>query len=156
MRPESCGVIERLIGTHPSVDEVHNRLQWAATYIDDEYWAQRQQRDLGFQRVRLTNLGVSHRFGVTLEVSGNDASLDNAALVSLVRQALAYRRTDGAIVKLGEQIRLSVKIGEPVWARVNEETMCTPDTIDLDDLAELERHGVSFARVLAPTQQVAS
>ena len=156
VRPESCSVIERLIGTHLSVDEVHNRLQWAATYIDDEYWAQRQQRDLGFQRVRLTNLDVSHRFGVTLEVSGNDASLDNAALVSLVRQALAYRRTDGAIVKLGEQIRLSVKIGEPVWARVDEETMCTPEAIDLDGLAELERHGVSFARVLAPTQQVAS
>jgi hypothetical protein len=153
---ESCAVIGRLIGTHPSLDEARNRLQWAATYIDDRYWAQRQQRDLGFQHVRLTNLDVSHRFGVTLEVSGNDASLDNAALVSLVRQALAYRRTDGAIVKLGEQIRLSVKVGEPVWARVNDETLCTPDAIDLDDLAELERHGVSFARVLAPTQQVAS
>lgn len=154
--PESCDVIERLIGTHPSLDEVHNRLQWAATYIDDEYWAQRQQRDLGFQRVRLTNLGVSHRFGVTLEVSGDDASLDDAALVSLVRQALAYRRADGAIVKLGEQIRLSVKIGEPVWARVNEERLCTPDAINLAELAELERRGISFARVLAPTQQVAS
>ena len=93
---------------------------------------------------------------MTLEVSGDDASLDDAALVSLVRQALAYRRTDGAIVKLGEQIRLSVKIGEPVWARVNAERLCTPDAIDLDDLAELERHGISFARVLVPTQQVAS
>jgi hypothetical protein len=93
---------------------------------------------------------------VTLEVSGGDATLNDAALVSLVRQALAYRRTDGAIVKLGDQIRLSVKIGEPVWARVNEETLRTPDAIDLDGLAELERHGISFASVLAPTQQVAS
>jgi hypothetical protein len=154
--PGSCDVIERLIGQHPSVGEVHNRLDWAATYIDDEHWAQRQQRDLGFQRVRLTHLSVSPRFGVTLEVSGGGASLNDAALVSLVRQALAYRRTDGAIVKLGDQIRLSVKIGEPVWARVNEETLCTPEAIDLDGLAELERHGVSFAQVLAPAEQAAS
>lgn len=154
--PESCNVIERLIGTHPSVDEVQDQLKWAATYTDDEHWARRQQRDLGFQRVRLTHLNVSPRFGVTLEVSGGDASLNDAALVSLVRQALAYRGTDGAIVKLGDHIRLSVKIGEPVWARVNEETLCTQDAIDLDGLAELERHGVSFASVLAPTQQIAS
>ena len=74
----------------------------------------------------------------------------------LVGQALAYRRRDGAIVKLGEQTRLSIKIGEPIWARVGEERLCTQDAIDLDDLEELERRGVSFARVLAPAQQVAS
>ena len=72
---------------------------------------------------------------------GGGASLNDAALVSLVRQPLAYRRTDGAIVKLGDHIRLSVKIGEPVWARVNEDRLCTPDAIDLDSLAELKRHG---------------
>lgn len=68
-------------------------------------WSE-HRRDLGFQRVRLTNLSVSRRFGVTLEVSGHDA-LNDAPLVSLARQALAYRRTDGAIVKLGEQTRLT-------------------------------------------------
>jgi hypothetical protein len=62
---------------------------------------------------------------------------------------------DGAIVKLGEHILLSVKIGEPIWARVNDERLCSPDAIDLDSLAEFERHGVSFARILVPTQQVA-
>ena len=156
MGPESCNVIERLIGMRPSVDEVQDRLQWAAAYIDDEHWAQRQQRDLGFQHVRLTHLRVSHGFGVTLEVSGGHASLNDTALVSLVRQALAYRRTNGAIVELSDQIRLSVKIGEPVWARINGETSCAPEAIDLDGLAELERNGVSFASVLVPTQQVAS
>ena len=140
----------------PAVDEIQDRLQWAATYIDDEHWARRQQRDLGFQHVRLTHLRVSHGFGVTLDVSGGAASLNDAALVSLVRQALAYRRTNGVIVELGQQIRLSVKIGEPVWARINEETLCTPQAIDVDGLAELERNGVSFASMLAPTQQVAS
>lgn len=61
-------------------------------------------------------------------MSGDDVSQDDAALVSIVRQAPAY----GAIVNLGEQTRLSVKIGEPIWARVNNESLCTPDAIDLD------------------------
>ena len=77
-------------------------------------------------------------------------------MVSLVRQALTYRKTDGAIIELGERTRLSVKLGEPVWARIDEQTLCTPDEVDLDDLAELEQQGVSFARVLVPAEQVAS
>jgi hypothetical protein len=72
--------------------EVHNRLQWAATYIDDEHWAQRQQRDLGFQHVRLTHLHVSQRFGVTLEVSG-DASQRRRPRIT--RQAGARLPQDG-------------------------------------------------------------
>jgi hypothetical protein len=153
---ETCGVIERLTGARPNVDEVQSLLEWAATYTDDDHWAQRQQRDLGFQHVRLTHRRFSHGFGVTLAVSGGNASLNDAAIVSLVRQALAYRRTSGAIVELGEQIRLSVKLGEPVWARIDEETLRTPDVIDLDGLAKLERTGVSFASVLVPVQQIAS
>jgi hypothetical protein len=154
--PQSCNVIERLTGTQPSPGEVRSRLDWAAAYTDDTYWAERQQRDLGFQHVRLTHMSVSPRFGVTLEVSGDETAIDDTALVSLVRQALAYRRTDGAIVKIGEHIRLSIKLGEPIWARNREQTLCTTHAISLDDLAELERHGVSFARVLAPAQQAAS
>jgi hypothetical protein len=153
---QTCSVVERLIDKRPSLDEVTKRLEWAATYIDDEHWSKRQQRDLGFEHVRLTNLSVSPRFGVTLEIAGDGASLDDAALVSLVRQALAYRRTDGAIVELGDDTRLSVKLGEPVRARVGEDMLCTPGAVDLDDLAELEGRGVSFARVLAPAQQLAS
>jgi hypothetical protein len=153
---QSCDVVERLIEKRVDEDEIRGRLEWAAAYIDDEHWAARQERDLGFGRVRLTKVDFSRRFGVTLEVSGDGASLDDAQLVSLVRQALAYRRTDGAIVELGDRIRLSVKLGEPVWARVGEDTLCTSDAVGLDDLAELERRGISFARVLAPTQELAS
>ncbi len=154
--PRSCDVVERLIDKRVSEDEIRDLLQWGAAYIDDERWAEKQQRDLGFDRVRLTKLDVSRRFGVTLEVAGDGASLDDSRLVSLVRQALAYRKTDGAIVELSEQTRLSVKLGEPVWARVDQQTLCTSNNYKLEDLAELERQGVSFARVLVPAEQVAS
>jgi hypothetical protein len=153
---ESCHVAQRLIDKPVNEDEIRERLKWAAAYIDDEHWAAKQERDLGFERVRLTKIGVSPRFGITLEVAGDGALLNESRLVSLVRQALAYRKTDGAIIELGEQTRLSVKLGEPVWARTGEQTFCTPSDVDLDDLAELERQGVSFAHVLVPAQQAAS
>lgn len=153
---KTCGIVERLIEKRPSADEITKRLGWGATYIDDEHWSRRQEEDLRFDHVRLTNLSVSPRFGVTLEVSGDGASLDDAALVSLVRQALAYRRTDGAIVELDDNTRLSVKLGEPVRARVGDNMLCTSGALDMEDLAELERRGVSFARVLMSSQQLAS
>jgi hypothetical protein len=154
--PKSCDVVERLIDKRVHEDEIRDRIKWAAAYIDDERWAARQERDLGFDSVRLTKLDFSRRFGVTLEVSGGEATLDDSQLVSLVRQALAYRKTDGAIVELGAKTRLSVKLGEPVWVRVDEQELCTPNNVDLDDLAELERQGVSFARVVVPAEQLAS
>jgi hypothetical protein len=154
--PQTCDLVERLTKKRPSPEEVSERLRWASTYIDDEHWTQRQERDLGLEHVHLTNASVSRRFGVTMKVSGNGASLDDARLVSLIRQALAYRRTDGAMVELDDGTRLSVKLGEPVWARVGDRTLRTPDTVDLDDLAELERRGITFAHLLRSTQQLAS
>jgi hypothetical protein len=83
---QSCDVVERLIANRVSEVEIRDRLQWAAAYIDDEKWAERQERDLGFEHVRLTKLAVNPRFGVTLQVSGVAASLDDARVVSLLRQ----------------------------------------------------------------------
>jgi hypothetical protein len=152
----SCDVVQRLTGNAVGEDEIRERLLWASTYIDDERWAAKQERDLGFERVRLTRRGFDRKFGITLEVSGDDVSLDAPHLVSLVRQALAYRKTDGAILEVGDNARLSVKMGQPVWAKAGERILCTPDNINLDDLAALERQGVSFARVLEPADQAAS
>jgi hypothetical protein len=154
--PQAPEVVQRLIDKRPTGEEIRERLQWAATYLDDEHWAAKQERDLGFNRVRLTAKGFDRRFGITLEVLGDGASLDEPRLVSLVRQALAYRKTDGAVVEVGKEARLSVKLGEPVWARTGDEDFCTPNNLDLNDLANLEQQGVSFARVLVPATQAAS
>jgi HKD family nuclease len=153
---EACDVVQRLTGQPATEAEIGDRLQWVTTYIDDEHWAAKQERELGFERVRLTKRNFDRSFGITLEVSGDRVSLEEPQLVSLVRQALAYRKTDGAILELGDQARLSVKLGDPIWARVGEQTFCTPGNVYLDDLADLERQGVSFARALEPAEQAAS
>jgi hypothetical protein len=154
--PKTREAVQRLLDKPTTEEEIRERLRWAATYLDDEHWAAKQERDLGFDRVRLTAKGFDRRFGITLEVFGDGASLDEARLVSLVRQALAYRKTDGAIVEVGADVRLSVKLGDPVWARIGEDEFCTAGSLDLDDLADLEQQGVSFARVLVPATQAAS
>jgi hypothetical protein len=151
----TCDVAERLIEKRPSEAEIQERLDWAAKYIDDDRWAQRQEHDLGIERVRLTKRDFRRGF-VTLEVSGDGAELSNPQLVSLVRQALDYRKSEGAVVELGDGIRLSVSLGNAVWVKDGDEMLCTEDKVTLETLGELERQGVSFARVLSPTQQIAS
>jgi hypothetical protein len=150
-------VVRRLTKDDVGEVDIRKRLDFAATYLDDEHWAANQERDLGFELVRLTNVGrFTQDFGITLQVSGDGASLNEPRLVSLVRQARAYRKTKGAVILVGETIRLAVKLGEPIWAKSGEQTLCTLDTIDLDDLAELERQGVSFDGILVSAEQAAS
>jgi hypothetical protein len=75
------------------------------------------------------------------------ASLEDPRLVSLVRQALAYRNAEGVVVEIGDT-RLAVRLGEPVAARVNEAMSLSRDPIGVKRLVDAERHGVSFARML--------
>ena len=60
------------------------------------------------------------------------------------------------MIEVGRRCRLAVKLGEPVWAAAEGQTLCTPGSVELEDLAELERQGASFARALVPAEQVAS
>jgi hypothetical protein len=154
---KSREVVRRLTKKDVSEDDIRKRLDYAATYLDDEHWAANQERDLGFELVRLTNVGFKRQdFGITLQVSGDGAALNEPRLVSLVRQALAYRKTKGAVILVGDTIRLAVKLGEPIWAKSGEQTLCTLDPVDLDVLANLERQGVSFDAVLVTADQAAS
>jgi len=152
----TCVVVRRLTNDDVGKEEIAKRLNFAATYLDDEHWAAKQERDLGFERVRLTNIGHFKDSRITVQVSGDGAALNEPRLVSLVRQALAYRKTNEAVILVGETIRLAVKLGEPLWAKSGEQTLCTLDTFDLDDLAQLERQGVSFDGILVSAEQAAS
>lgn len=153
---KSSLLVKRLTGERPTRAEVSERLHWAANYIDDEHWAIKQERELGFGAVRLTRAAFSGRFGITLAVSGDGASLTEPRLVSLVRQALAYRHTDGVIVEVGPVDRLSVKLGDHVWAMAGGVELRTRERFDLEGLAQVERQGISFGRLLEPAHEAAS
>ena len=92
---------------------------------------------------------------VTLEVSGDGASLDDSQLVSLVRQrsitVVRTARSSSWARRTAECQARRRSVG-----KIGEQTLCTREKVSLDDLAEFERKGVSFARVRVPAEQVAS
>src|SRR6266508_2595116 len=95
----------------------------------------------------------SRCFGITLSVDGSD--LDDPRIVSLVRQALAYRHVDGAVVELGPA-RLSVHLDDYAFARANGLDYQSREPITRQRLLELERQGVSWGRTLEAAAGAAS
>lgn len=144
-------LVERLVQESVTKAEVEERLLWSTTFIDDEHWCNKQARDLGLQRVALSHQSFNPRFGITLTVAD---SLDNPGIVSLVRQALAYRHVNGAIVEAGST-RLSVYVGDYAYASMNGVIYQSPDLITQDRLVALERQGVSWMRVLGISVRIA-
>jgi hypothetical protein len=151
--PQSPKLVKRLVGEKVSAPAIEERLLFACEYTDDEHWCARQERELGFGRVVLTDPDFKRdKFAITLAVEG--ASLEDPRLVSFVRQALAYRNAEGVVVEIGDT-RLAVRLGEPVAARVNEAMSLSRDPIGAKRLVDAERHGVSFARMLDLREAVA-
>jgi len=142
-------LVKRLVGEVVEASTIDARLRWAATYLDDPHWCRKQEQDLNIPHVGLTHDGFNHRFGITLAVDGS--SLDDPRLVSLARQALAYRRVEGAVIDVGTA-RISVHLGDPVFALVKgaDEELTTRDSVDAQRLAELEQRGIGFGAVLQP------
>jgi hypothetical protein len=149
----SPALVSRLIDEGPTAATIKERLSWACDYIDDKHWCLKQQRELGLSNVALTKETFSQKFGITLKVPR--ASLHDAQLVALVRQALAYRKTNATVVEL-KGGRLAVCLGEPIYATVDGTSYASPSAIDGTYLAELERSGVSFGSLLVASGFAAS
>ena len=90
--------MKRLVGEQQSAGAIRERLRFASTYTDNPHWCQQQERELGFADVRLSDEPGFPKYAIRLEVHG--ATLADAALVSLVRQALDYRKARGVAIKL--------------------------------------------------------
>jgi hypothetical protein len=150
---QSPKLVKRLVGEKVSPQAIEDRLLYACDYTDDEHWCARQERELGFARVLLTHRDFRRdKFAITLAVEG--ASLEDARLVSLVRQALAYRNAEGVVVEIGDT-RLAVHLDEPVAARVNDAMRLSREQMSAQRLVDAERHGVSFASMLDLREAVA-
>ncbi len=149
----SSVLVRRLVDEKATPAEIEERLLWASEFIDDEHWCRKQEHDLGLERVVLTKESFNRRFGITLSVDGSD--LDDPRIVSLVRQALAYRHVDGAVVELG-RARLSVHLDDHAFARANGLDYQSREPITRQRLVELERQGVSWGRTLEAAAGAAS
>lgn len=142
---ETPALAKRLVGEHRSEAAISDRLRFASTYTDNPHWCQQQEDELGFRDVRLSDEPGAPKYAIRLEVDG--ATFADAALVSLVRQALDYRKAQGVAIKLPDT-RLSVYLGDPVYAMRNGVTYASREPVDADRLQSLERRGIGFDGIL--------
>jgi hypothetical protein len=142
---ETPALVTRLVGEEQGAAAVIERLRFASTYTDNPHWCRQQERDLGFTSVRLSDERGAPKYPIRLEVDG--ATLADATLVSLVRQALDYRKARGVAIKLPDA-RLSVYLGDCVYASRNGLTYASRELVDAERLLEFERRGIGFDRIL--------
>ena len=137
----------------PSPAAVDQRLHWAASYIDEPHWCDRTARQLGFASVRFVKSDVNRHFPVRLAVRGGPATLEAAALVSVIRRALTFRRCDRLMLDLTGG-RLSIALGDMAYAQVDGVSWESREPISAQTLQQLEELGLPLATVLYETSAI--
>jgi hypothetical protein len=131
----------------PSPAAVDQRLHWAAGYVDEPHWCERTARQLGFARVSFVKGDVNRHFPVRLAVCGELATLEAAALVSVIRRTLTFRRCDRLMLDLTGG-RLSIALGHMVYAQVGGVSWESREPITAQTLQQLEELRLPLATVL--------
>jgi hypothetical protein len=136
-----------MTGEQPSPAAVDQRLQWAAAYLDEPHWCERTARQLGFASVDFVKDKINPYFPVHLAVRGEPATLEAAALVSVVRRALMFRRYHRLMLDLTGG-RLSITLGDMAYAQVDGVSWESREPISTQTLQQLEELGLPLATVL--------
>jgi hypothetical protein len=131
----------------PPSAAVDQRLYWAAAYIDEPHWCERTARQLGFASIEFVKNKINPYFPVYLAVRGEPATLEAAALVSVIRRALAFRRCDRLMLDLTGG-RLSITLGDMAYARIHGISWESREPISAQTLQQLEELRLPIATVL--------
>jgi hypothetical protein len=149
----AAGAVGRMTEEQPSPALVDQRLHWAASYIDEPHWCERTAFQLGFASVSFVKGDVNRHFPVRLAVRGEPATLEAAALVSMIRRALTFRRCDRLMLDLTGG-RLSIALGDMAYAQVDGISWESREPISAQTLQQLEELGLPLATVLYGTSGI--
>jgi hypothetical protein len=140
--------VEWVIDRHLSIDEVEERLLWAAEYINDARWAAQTAEELGLVGIEFAHRGYHADYPVRLVVKGVEHPLDDPRMLVCARQALAYRKADGITVEAGD-IRLSLKLGGKAAVRMADGTpMSSGRPVQMSDLRRVEASGAGWRELV--------
>ncbi len=128
----TAAVVHELTGLTMSPPAILDRITRASTYIDDARWSETVSKELGLP-VRLTTRSFAARFGATLSVGSGVDLLGDARVVEVVRRAMAYRGTDGCIVKSAAD-RLSIQVLDTFAAKIGDRTVESDDVVTIERL----------------------
>ncbi|MBI4322565.1 MAG: hypothetical protein HY675_29085 [Chloroflexi bacterium] len=129
--------------------EAEDFLLWAATYIDDRHWAQRLQQDLGLNGLLFTDDKVHPEYGVTLQVEGTQNPLDDPRLVTLVDQALRYKKVAGVILSLpSAKGKISVHLNDFVYGKIGDVVYESSSLLTPQLLGSLQASAAGWGAIL--------
>lgn len=156
LRPDAVAgeCATELTGVITGAKTVEARLSWAVTYLDDPHWSEAVERELGLSGVKLTTENFARGFGAVLSVAPGVDLLGDRRIVELVRRALAYRKTEGCVVQAGTN-RLSIRVGDRVFARIDEAVTESEDRVSAEGLADMTANGTAFAELFPLDDAVA-
>ncbi len=143
------------VGKAVPVEDVANRLEWAACYIDDPHWCLAVQRELGLRKVSIRADQQHPLYDITIEVQGVADSLGDARLVALMQRALDYRHGRGIVLRLPDG-RLSVHLGDLAYARFGPRDFAAKEPITRERLAEMQAKGAGWGAVLQEESRLVS
>lgn len=149
----SSDLVASIVGAGSDPGRINERLRYVSSYEDDAHWGERRARQLGLDEVRIGKSG-NPLYPVELVVDGEVTVLNDPRLVSLVRDALAYRREQGIRLRVGNDL-LTIALGQPVYGRVGGAQIESGRSLDAGELEELEAEGHPFADLLLPDKSAA-
>lgn len=140
---DSAVLASRLIDDAVEPREINDRLEWAATYIDDPKWCHDMEALCDLRRVTFSNQTFAHE--LVLEIESDRSISNDPEIVKLARRALDFRGADGIVIMHGDE-RIAVKLGEVAYMRNRSRKLIESDMpISPSLLQELETSGASFA-----------
>lgn len=148
-------VAEGLTGKAVDLAEMAERVAWATSYMNDDRWCELVGRELGVKNLAFVRSGYAARFGAVMAVDAATELLGDAAVVELVRRALAYRKTRGCIVEAGTN-RLIIDLDQPIVAKIDGRLIETDEPVVAEDLDAMASDGASLATLISVIEGIAS
>ena len=139
-------LVPALCDLYPSAELIDDRIEEIVGHDDDEHWCARQAAKLGFTLVQVTKSGNPF-YPFDLDVAGVTGTFTDPRLVSIVREALVYKRGKGLRLRSGADV-LTIATGRPMYGRIGERQVDTLEPITLAGLDRLEAEGSGFDALL--------
>jgi len=142
--PAAAAIASALWKSDLSANARQSELERAATYEDDERWCALMAAETGLSGIQLYPRGGAKGIGAHVEFRSGVNLLGDAAVPKLAVALLRYRRTDGVLLKSGDD-RIALQAWNRAAARIDGVTVPLADEWDIEKLESLVEHGGSFA-----------
>lgn len=143
----AAALVPTLCDRTPSEGQVTERLVQVAAYTDDAHWCAAHERLLGLKEVRLAKVN-NELYPLEVEIVGARGVLADPRVVTLAREALAYKRAPGLRIRAAGDL-LTLSVGKPLYGYVGDKPVASIRSVRTETITHLETLGAGFGHLLA-------